>query len=114
MGAHQIALPALRRPPPAFSAADPRYKYFASWHAAPNSANELMAFETPQSRKLFQTDFFSRCLAKDLLTQAACHWNLGSLAYFTLFTDQRLTIKQSAAGHPVYGNLKDGGDAMIE
>lgn len=111
---HKPAFKALREPPPGFSPADLRYKRMSAWHAALNASNELMAFETPQSRKLFTTDFFSRVLAKGLLPEAACHWNLGSFAYFCLFADARLTIKQSTAGHAVYGNLKDGADAMIE
>ena len=65
-------------------------------------------------RKLFEVDFFSRAAAKGLLPPAAHKWNLGALAYFILFTQQRLTIKTGAGGSEVYGNLKDGADAIHE
>lgn len=58
-------------------------------------------------RKLFEVDFFARCQAKGFLPRTAHRWNLGSLAYFILFTQQRLTIKAGAGGSEVYGNLKD-------
>ena len=67
-----------------------------------------------RSRKLFEVDFFARCQVKGYLPPAAQKWNLGSLAYFYLFTQQRLTIKNGAGGAHVYGNLKDGADAIAE
>lgn len=39
---------------------------------------------------------------------------MGSLAYFTLYINSRLTIKTSAGGGKCYGNLKDGADAIAE
>lgn len=133
MPAHKTIFATLRKPPPPYSAEDERYKYFASWHAAPNDQNELMAFETTRcargssaarstlctlhrslhpsarrARKLLENDFFQRCQAKGLLP-AASHkkWNLGSLAFFVLFTQARLTIKQAVGGSATYGNVKD-------
>lgn len=112
--AHTTALKALRDPPSGFSRDDPKYKHSASWHAAMDARNNFMNFETAQSRKLFQVDFFSRMQAKGVLQPAAQRWNLGSLAYFTLYTNARLTIKTSAGGRACYGNLKDGADAIAE
>lgn len=112
---HQAPFDALYKPPPAFSAADPRYKYFNAWHAGVNpQTNELEAFWTPTSRKLLQTDFFSRCADKDILPQAAHKWNLGSLAFFLLFTGQRLKMRRGVGGSLAYGNLKDDSTAISE
>jgi len=112
--AHRVAFKALREPPAGFSPDSAHYQYSASWHAAMDTSNALMNFENPLARKLLQVDFFSRAAAKGLLPRAAQKWNLGSLAYFLLFTKARLTIKSSAAGREVYGNLKDGADAIRE
>lgn len=111
--AHKAPFKVLREPPAAFDANDPRYKYFMSWMAGLDG-NELKAFQTPQCRKLLEKDFFARCEAKGLLPPSAQKWNLGSLAYFLLFIMQRLQVKRGASGQDVYGNLKDGSDAIAE
>jgi len=112
--AHRSPFRALREPAPPFSASDPRFKYFPAWLAQKDATGDLKAFEAPLCRKLFEVDFFSRAAAKGLLPPAAHKWNLGALAYFILFTQQRLTIKTGAGGSEVYGNLKDGADAIHE
>ena len=67
-----------------------------------------------EGEQLLEVDFFSRVKAKGWLTDAAAHWNLGSLAYFLMYINARLTMKQGAGGASVYGNLKDGASAMFE
>ena len=67
-----------------------------------------------RSRKLLDVDFFARAEAKGLLPPAAQKWNLGSLAFFLLFIDQRFKVKTGTGGREVYGNLKDGADAIAE
>lgn len=114
MAIHKPAFQKLHDPPGNFSPTDPRYKYMASWLAGIDSSGVLKAFETTNCRKLFEVDFFARAAAKGLLPPSAHKWNLGSLAYFILFAQQRLTIKRGAANRDVYGNLKDGADALVE
>jgi len=111
--AHKAPFHTLRTPIPGF-AGDARYKRFASWLACFNEHNALLCFETPQSRKLLETDFFARAEAKGLLPPAAQKWNLGSLAFFIFFVDQRLKVKTGTGGRDVYGNLKDGADSIAE
>merc|ERR1712226_76483 len=82
--------------------------------ASRDSANELKFAESHTTRKLFDVDFFARCQAKGLLPPAAQKWNLGSLAYFILFTQQRLTVKTGLGGKELYGNLKEGTEATNE
>jgi len=74
----------------------------------------MLSLRVCRSRKLLQTDFFSRCADKGMLPQAAHKWNLGSLAFFVLFTNQRLKMRRGASGSPAYGNLKDDHTAIYE
>jgi len=115
LGVHRAQFKKLHDPPAGLDANDPHHRYCASWLATMKQpSNELVVFEEPTIRKLFEVDFFSRCQAKGFLPRSAHRWNLGTLAYFILFTQQRLTIKTSVGGHGVYGNLKDGADAVEE
>ena len=43
-------------------------------------------------RKLLEVDFFSRCAAKGLLPSAAHKWNLGSLAWFLVYTPRSKSL----------------------
>ena len=91
-----------------------------SYHSHPSHARILTGISLccssslRRSRKLLETDFFARAEAKGLLPPSAQKWNLGSLSFFILFVDQRLKVKTGAGGRDVYGNLKDGADAIAE
>ena len=45
---HEVAMPALKNPPPGFDATEPRYKMAMAWHASLDANNALMMFATPQ------------------------------------------------------------------
>lgn len=109
MQQHLAKLPKLKAPPEGFAANDARFRYSGAWQAAVVQG-ELLNFQTPNSRKLLEVDFFAR----SKLPTAARHWILASLATFILFAHSRFTIKTSPGGNPVYGNLKDGNDATLE
>ena len=66
-------------------------------------------FARDRCRKLLDNDFFQRCAAKKLLPAGAHRWNLGSLAYFFLFAQHRLTIQRGADNSDIYGKLNDDG-----
>ena len=82
------------------------------------SVTHSIAHSTPAGarsvRKLLNVDFKARLAAKGIVEPGAFNWNLGSLSYFFMFTQARLTCKKGPGGMDTYGNLKDGNDALME
>ena len=78
----------------------------SSAHSTPAGARSV--------RKLLNVDFKARLAAKGIVEPGAFNWNLGSLSYFFMFTQARLTCKKGPGGMDTYGNLKDGNDALME
>lgn len=107
LAAHKAAFENLRSPPPGFDGEDTQNKYAAQWMTSLDATNQLMVFETAECRKLFEVDFFARCVAKGLLPLSARKWNLASLAWFLVYTHARLFIVRRADGSETYGKLRD-------
>jgi len=72
LGVHLPAFKKMRAPPQGFDGTDPRYMYMGSWHAAVQPGTGVLhAFQTRESRRLFEQDFFARCAAKEFLPSSA-------------------------------------------